>query len=79
MIESKISGIPCLIKVTHCHIVPGTFSYHAGSDLDYHGYSDIDFEVCDQHGRPAPWLEKKMTDKDIERICQEIEEAQHLL
>jgi len=32
--------------------------------------------VCDRRGRPAPWLEKKLTSKDERRIEQEI--AKHM-
>jgi hypothetical protein len=31
--------------------------------------------VLDRNGRPAAWLERKLTDADRSRIDQEIEEA----
>jgi hypothetical protein len=70
MIETRISGIPCLIEVT-------VFSHYAGrdtwgSDWDYNGGTEVEFEVCDRRGRPAPWLERKMTNKDYDRIVGEI-------
>ena len=74
MIESRIAGIPCLIEITSYDRLEGSFSRNASSDLDYYGWSEIEFEVCDRNGRPAPWLEKKMTDKDYNRICSEIED-----
>ena len=39
---------------------------------DFYGYSEVDFTVCDRRGRPAPWLERKMSDKDTQRIKEEI-------
>lgn len=73
-IESRVAGIPCIIGVIEYECVKGSYSYHAASDWDYHGYTDTDWEVCDRRGRPAPWLEKKLTDKDSSRIESEIAE-----
>jgi hypothetical protein len=36
------------------------------------GLVDADWEVCDQRGRPAPWLEAKVTDQDHEAIWESI-------
>ena len=73
-IETKISGIPCIVGVTHFESVRGSFSYHAASDWDYHGYTECEFEVCDRRGRPAPWLARKMSTGDVSRIESEIVE-----
>lgn len=76
-IESQIAGIPCVIGVTYYKHVEGQGSmYSAASDLDYYGYTDIDWEVCDRRGRPAPWLKRKLTKADNERIENEIIEHQ---
>ena len=75
-IETRVAGIPCLIGVVDYISVTGSYSQNAASDWDYHGYSESDWVVCDRRGRPAPWLEKKMTSKDERRIVQEI--AQHM-
>lgn len=74
-LETTIAGIPCIVRVTHYLDVPGCFSRNADSDLDYYGYTEIEWEVCDRRGRPAPWLDRKMTDKDEDRIRTEIHEA----
>lgn len=34
------------------------------SDLDCYGYADVEFDVLDRNGRPAPWLERKMSDSE---------------
>ena len=73
-IETRIAGIPCTINVTHFSQVRGSFSYNAPSDLDYYGYEEIEFDICDRNGRPAPWLERKATDEDLKRIEREIME-----
>jgi hypothetical protein len=66
--EYKISGIPCIIRVSHFESQKGSFSRDAASDLDYYGYDDIDWEVCDRRGRPAPWLDRKVTDRIEDEI-----------
>ena len=73
-ISTRICGIPCKARVTHFHHQPP----HRGSphtcdsDLDFYGYKDLSFDILDRRGRPAPWLERKMTDADREEIESEI-------
>jgi hypothetical protein len=74
-IESTVAGIPCLIGVTEFSSVRGSYSYHADSDMDYYGYTESEWVVLDRRGRPAAWLERKLTDADRCRIEQEIAEA----
>jgi hypothetical protein len=74
-IESRVAGIPCLIGVTHFVSVRGSYSYNAPSDMDYYGYTESEWDVLDRRGRPAAWLERKLTDDDRQRIEQEIAEA----
>ena len=74
-IESRVAGIPCLIGVSHFDCVRGSYSYNAASDWDYYGYSESEWDVLDRRGRPAAWLDRKLTDDDRQRIEQEIAEA----
>jgi hypothetical protein len=73
-IKTQVCGIPCIAKVTHYYQQDA----HRGSadscesDLDYYGYIDCEFDILDRRGRPAAWLERKLSDKDRERIEQEI-------
>jgi hypothetical protein len=71
-IETRVAGIPCLVGVTYFESVRGSYDYHAASDMDYHGYTECEFEVLDRRGRKAPWLERKLTDKIIQEIEQDI-------
>lgn len=73
-IETRVAGIPCIVGVTYFESVRGSYNYHAASDMDYHGYTECEFEVLDRRGRKAPWLERKLTDKIINEIEQEIAE-----
>lgn len=75
MIESTVQGIPCLIDVTHFKVVPphrGS-AWSCDSDLDYYGYEELEYVICDRRGRPAAWLERKVTDTDRDNIRQDIE------
>ena len=74
-IESRVAGIPCLIGVLSFDSVQGSYSYNAPSDMDYYGYTESEWDVLDRRGRPAAWLESKLTDDDRQRIEQEIAEA----
>jgi hypothetical protein len=74
-IESRVAGIPCLIGVLSFDSVQGSYSYNAPSDMDYYGYTESEWDVLDRRGRPAAWLECKLTDDDRQRIEQEIAEA----
>ena len=69
--ESQIEDIPCQIRIIECLVVPGSFNHNAASDLDFNGYDEVEFEILDQNGKKAQWLESKLTDCDIYRIEQE--------
>lgn len=73
-IETRVAGIPCIVGVTHFESVGGSYNYNAASDWDYHGYTECEFDVLDRRGRKAPWLERKLNDKIIREIEQEIAE-----
>jgi len=73
MIEARINGIPCLVEMTGGYYQrPYRGSPHnCPSDWDYYGgWFDVEFAVYDRRGRPAPWLEKKMTDEDERNIIE---------
>lgn len=73
--RTKIAGIPCTVdfRVTGEYVPAKT---NAPPESCYEAeYPEIDFTVCDQRGRPAPWLEEKMTPEDVARIEIEILES----
>jgi hypothetical protein len=43
--------------------------------MDYYGYTESCWEVLDRRGRPAAWLDRKLTGADRCRIEREIEET----
>jgi hypothetical protein len=45
--------------------------HNCPSDWDYYGgWSGVEYQVYDRRGRPAPWLEKKITPKDDQEIIE---------
>ena len=71
-IESRVAGIPCIIGVLSFDSVRGSYSYNAPSDVDYYGYTEVEWEVLDRRGRKAPWLERKLDNTMRDRIEQEV-------
>ena len=72
-LESSVAGIPCQIQISYFFSQP-PMGPRADSDMDCYGYTDSEWTVCDRRGRPAPWLDRKLTADDKARIEQEIEE-----
>ncbi len=73
-VKVRCAGIPCLARVTTYKVVPpwkGS-ALTAPSDMDYHGYTEVEFDLLDRRGRPAPWLEAKLTSKETEKIEEQI-------
>jgi hypothetical protein len=70
LVEVRIAGIPATVQVdSFTKVKPwrgGIMS--CPSDLDYYGYTEMEYTICDRNGRPAPWLERKVTAKDTEAI-----------
>ena len=66
MVETSVAGIPCLADPTHVQIVKP--NCRADNPYDFHGYSEVEFDLYDRRGYRAFWLEKKMTKDDIERV-----------
>lgn len=67
-IDARVAGIPCLIGVTEFNRYEGSHSYDAPSDMDYYGFTEVEFDVLDRRGRPAAWLERKLDDNQREEI-----------
>jgi len=62
--RSRARGIPCIVDVTY---------YDPGSPAKLSGHpdswepsdpEDIEVDLLDSRGRPAPWLTAKMSDAD---------------
>lgn len=62
-IEFTLAGIPCLIGVIYYNCVKGSGRYDAPSDIDYYGYTELDYDILDRKGYRARWLERKLDTK----------------
>ena len=70
--EYRLSGIPCIIDA-NVRIIKGQ-GYSAPSDVDARGWVESTFSVLDRRGRPAEWLERKLTDTTAREIKDQIAE-----
>jgi hypothetical protein len=73
-IHTRIAGIPAIALVTH-FLRRDPLGPWADSRDDALGVTEIEFDVLDSRGRPAPWLERKLTRADSKRIEAEIVQA----
>ena len=63
--ETRICGIPCLIR----YDVLG--DYHPATMWEPESHPELEWQVLDTRGRPALWLERKMTIKDDKALTDE--------
>ena len=66
--ETRVCGIPCIVRVTSWEAYvpaqvsgPPEYCYPAEGGCG-------DWEILDSRGRPAPWLEKKMTGAERQEV-----------
>jgi hypothetical protein len=64
----RIAGVPCLIGVTGYLYQPPCKGHPStcASDWDYYGYEEIEWDGPGPPGRPAPWLDRKLSPADRE-------------
>lgn len=74
-LDSRVAGIPCIVRVKSFHKQQGSYNREAASDMDFYGYTESDWELLDRRGRKADWLTNKLKADDVERIESEIERA----
>lgn len=72
-ISHRLAGIPCLIGVRMCKKYPP--NPNADNPDDYYGYWDVDYDILDQKGKAAAWLENKATKSDHDDIFNRVVEV----
>ena len=70
--ETRVCGIPCLVKVTYWEPYVPAKVYGPPEHCYPSEGGEGDYEVCDLRGRPAKWLERKMTDQDHNLLAEEV-------
>jgi len=69
--NTKVHGIPCQCKVTYSTpIIPAVTDGPADNWTPQEG-GDFEYDILDRRGRPAPWLAKKLTKQDDDRLYTE--------
>lgn len=57
----RVAGIPALVRVTGYTPFVSARTYGVHPDWAQPGCGgDLDYEICDGRGRPAPWLARKL-------------------
>lgn len=68
-IATRLQGIPCIAEVDY---YPGTnYPINSASEIANDPF-DYEITMLDRKGYKANWLQKKLTDKDKERIFDEM-------
>jgi len=78
-LEVRVCGIPAIARVLHYR--PYEPAYRRGHPDNWEPASppEIDFEILDRRGRPAPWLQRKLSARDMDELaCELIERMEQL-
>jgi hypothetical protein len=75
IIDTRVCGIPCQARSGYSSFKKGAYSLQAETPDEYYGHSEVEFEVLDRRGRPAPWLTRKLSVEDTDRIESELIDA----
>ncbi len=73
LLSTTVCGIPAQLAV-HSVTHQPPLGPRADSDVDCYGWTDVEYTVCDRRGRPAPWLERKLTERDHNELRAFVEE-----
>lgn len=71
-LDHRVAGIPCQIGVIRYKNVKGSYSSRAMDPDEYYGYVDTDYEILDRKGYHAPWLERKLNNREIDSTVEAI-------
>ena len=72
--NTRIAGIPCQVEVTSFYKYRAATIWGRPDGWAPAEPEEISFQVLDRRGRPAPWLEEKLTEDDRVRIERELSE-----
>ena len=76
--QTRVAGIPCQILVTSYYPATPMKYWKAEEYWQPPQDAEIEWEVLDRRGRPAPWLAKKLDQQGRHRIELELlEDIKH--
>jgi hypothetical protein len=58
LVETRIAGIPCIVRVLTWEYDPPCCT--------------LEYDVLDRRGKPASWLDRKITGKDEDQIQDDV-------
>ncbi len=70
--DTRVCGIPCIVRVTYWEPYLPAKTYGPPENCYPAEGGEGDWEILDTRGRPAPWLERKMTDRDRNLLSEEV-------
>ena len=67
--EITVCGIPCGVVIQDYTIAPPYRgpAQRCDSDVDYYGYTEIEWFLIDRKGYSAEWLERKMDEAGLRK------------
>ena len=69
--ETRICGIPCVVELTNYTYTKA--NPRADNPNDYYGgFDDVEYKVLTTKGKPAAWLERKITKKEHDEIVSQL-------
>ncbi len=70
----RARGIPALAGITYYDYQPPFRGspYLCDCSDDYYGHEEVEWDLLDRRGKPAPWLDRKLSKADREGITREL-------
>lgn len=66
--EYTCCGIPCIVRVTHWESFRPAYIGGPPENCYPAEGGEGEWEILDRKGRPAPWLERKLTGQELARL-----------
>lgn len=70
LVEIRAAGIPALAGVTFYDYQPPFRGspYLCSCSDDFYGHEEVEWELLDRRGKPAPWLERKVSPEERKEL-----------
>jgi len=64
-VDIRVNGLPAKARVLRYQVYKGTLSPTAPDPDTHDGWIDLEYEIKDAKGYPAPWIENIMDEMDL--------------